>query len=365
MTRQRDKPDGLPYRVYERKGLRIYSIGYKLPSGKWAFRYSCAADDRNQIAVLRANAITESALLGQQVASAGGTRDLIVAWFAHQDSLPLGDPNRRADSTLTENRREAANLSKAFGHMDPAEITKTDGYAYLDACATAKRPAKGNKEMALMHLILEFGVRIGRISSNAMQGLRKLKIRTVKRYVTDVELDLAIEIGRAKGGPRHIVAMALKTAYLCSRRSVEVRAIQRNAMTAEGVVWLDGKNKEKPPVLIEWTPELRQTVDEALQIKRNNVAGAIFIFGNMKGQQYTKGGWKSVLDDLMFDCVAEAQKRNIPFKRFSLQECRPKGATDKLTAGHTDAKDALGHTTDRLLGQVYDRRQMKKATSVR
>ena len=91
----------------------------------------------------------------------------------------------------------------------------------------------------------------------------------------------------------------------------------------------------------------------------------MFIFGNMQGQPYTKGGWKSALDDLMFDCVAEAEKRNISFVRFSLQECRSKGATDKLTAGHTDAKDALGHTTDRMLGQVYDRRQMKKAISVR
>lgn len=365
MMRQRDKPDGLPYRVYERKGVRTFSIGYKLPSGKWAFRYSCAACDKNQISVLRSNAITESALLGQHVTSKGGTGDLINAWFAHQASLPVGDPNRRADSTLTENRREAAKLTKAFGHMNPAEITKTDGYAYLDACAAAKRPAKGNKEMALMHLILEFGVRIGRLSSNNLLGLRKLKIRTVKRYVTDAELYLAIEIGRAKGGPRHIVAMALQTAYLCSRRSVEVRAIRRDAMTEEGMVWQDGKNKEKPPVLIKWTPELRQTVTEALQIKRNHVAGSMFIFGNMRGQRYTKGGWKSVLDDLMFDCVAEAGRRNIPFERFSLQECRPKGATDKLTAGHTDAKDALGHTTDRMLGQVYDRRQMKKATSVR
>ena len=31
----------LPYRVYERYGVRVYSIGDKLKSGKWAFRYDC------------------------------------------------------------------------------------------------------------------------------------------------------------------------------------------------------------------------------------------------------------------------------------------------------------------------------------
>ena len=74
---------------------------------------------------------------------------------------------------------------------------------------------------------------------------------------------------------------------------------------------------------------------------------------------------KAVLDDLMQDCEALAAERRIKFQRFSLQDCRPKGATDKLTAGHIDAKDALGHTTDRMLGQVYDRRQLKKATPAR
>lgn len=365
MIRRREKPDGLPFRVYERKGARVYSIGYKQADGKWAFRYSCPVEDRQQISGLRAQAISEAALIGQGVHTTGQTDELIAAWFEHQQSMPIGDPNRRAESTLAENKREAENLKKAFGHMDPGEITKADGYAYLDACAQAGRAAKGNKEMALMHLILEHGVRIGRLPFNPLQGLRKLKTRVNKRYVTDAELDLAVEIGRLKGGPRHIVAMALKTAYLCTRRSVEVRAIKRDAITADGVLWHDGKNKDKPPVLIEWTPELRATINEALQIKRHHVAGTMYLFGNMKGQRYTKGGWKAVLDDLMFDCVAEAERRGISFARFSLQECRPKGATDKLNAGHSDAKDALGHTTDRMLGQVYDRRQVKKAAPVR
>lgn len=365
MIRRRDNPDGLPYRVYERKGARVYSIGYKLPNGTWAFRYSCPADDAAQIAGHRRKAIVEAAQIGAGVSASGATEDLIDAWFAHQHSLRAGDPNRRADSTLAENAREAKNLKQAFGHMAPGDITKTDGYTYLDACVQADRPAKGNKEIALLQVILEFGVRGGVIPVNPLAGIRKNKTVSKKRYVTDADLALALEAGRARGGTRHIVALALRTAYLCVRRSVEVRGITRDAVTDAGVLWQDGKNKDKAAVLIEWTPELRETITEALQVKRHHVAGTIYLFGNMKGQRYTKGGWKAVLDDLMQDCEALATERRVKFERFSLQDCRPKGVSDKLTAQHIDTMDATGHTSDRMIRQIYDRRQVKKAGPVR
>lgn len=178
----------------------------------------------------------------------------------------------------------------------------------------------------------------------------------------DADLALAVEVGQAAGGARHIVALALKTAYLCVRRSVEVRRITRAAITEAGMLWHDGKNSEKPPVLIEWSPELRATIQEALSIKRHHVAGTLYLFGNLRGQPYTKGGWKAVLDDLMRDCEAEAKRRGVAFQRFNLQDCRPKAVSDKLAKGDLDTRDATGHTTDRMIGQVYDRRKLKKAT---
>ena len=45
MIRRRVHPDGLPARVYERKGVRVYSIGYKLANGAWAFRFQCDVTD--------------------------------------------------------------------------------------------------------------------------------------------------------------------------------------------------------------------------------------------------------------------------------------------------------------------------------
>lgn len=64
MIRRRDKPDGLPFRVYERMGVRVYSIGYKSPDGTWAFRLQCASDDRAKVGELRREAIRRATEIG-------------------------------------------------------------------------------------------------------------------------------------------------------------------------------------------------------------------------------------------------------------------------------------------------------------
>lgn len=360
MIRARATPDGLPFRVYERFGVRVYSIGYKLKSGRWAFRYECPVTDAQAIQTLRRKAILESATVTDD-RPVGGFAGLLDAWFAWQEALPAGSPDRRADSTLAENRREAANLRTAWGHLEPREITKTHGYEYLDACVSAKRPAKGNKEMALARLVLEFGVRKGVLEANPLDGLRKNKTAKQRRRVTAAEMALAVEMGRKFGGARHIVALALRTAWLCVRRSVEVRGIQRQAIREDGILWHDGKDSKKPAILIEWSDELRATVQEALQAKRSKVAGTMYLFGNQRGERYTKGGWKAMLDDLMRECEAEALRRRIPFQKFSLQDCRPMGVSDKLERGDQDTQEATGHTDGKMIAKVYDRRQQKRA----
>lgn len=359
MIRPRLKPDGLPYRVYERRGKRVYSIGYKMTNGRWAFRFDCPVEDVAQIRKLRAQAIEQSARVIEDRPE-GGFAGLVDAWFAWQEELPRTDARRRADSTLAENKREAANLKKAWGHFEAGEITRAMGYEYLDACV-ATRPAKANKEIALARLILEFGIRKGVIDSNPLDQLGKNKVIKERRYVTDEEMDLAVEVGRRCGGARHIVALALRTAWLCVRRSVEVRALTRDAIKETGILWKDGKSKDKPPVLIEWSPELRSTIEEVLKVERFQVAGTMFVFGNMRGQKYTKGGWKAMLDDLMRECEKTAAERKMAFRKFSLQDCRPKGVSDKLEAGHADTQDATLHSDGKMIARVYDRRQTKKA----
>lgn len=376
MIKRRDTPDGLPFRVYERRGVTRYSIGYKRPDGKWEFKLHCPITNVLKIRELRSEAITRAGRIAKGAPTEDSFEALGTAWFAWQESLPEDSEERRAKSTLDENRREWKNLVKAFGHMNVGEMIKPDAYAYLDACARAvdkngkprPRPAKGNKEIALARLILEYGVRVGKIERNPFDDVTKLKTKVHDRLVSDAELELAVRVGRELGGPRLIVALALKTAWLCLRRSVEVRALTRDQFTDEGIRWKAAKRQKGQAQkfgVIRWSPELRATVDEALAVKRNQLAGSWYVFGNLQGQRYTKGGWKKTLSELMKKCVEAAAKEQIEFAPFSLQDCRPKGVTSKLDQGDTDVMNATLHTNERMVRTVYDRRATKVANPVK
>lgn len=372
MIRRREKPDGLPFRLYERRGTHRYSIGYKGADGKWAFKLRCHVNEPERILELRREAIKRAADIANPPPAVSSFKALRTAWLNWQESLPLNSPARRAESTLRENRRELETLGKAFDAMLARDVTKAYGYAYLDACLIAKdkegnprpRPEKGNKEIALGRVVFEWGVRRGFLKANPWDGIDKLPTITQARLVSDAELALAVEVGRAMGGPQLIAALACKTAFLCLRRSVEVRAMTRDQITADGIVWTGGKRKRTQAemlALIEWSPELRATIDEALAIKRNKLAGSWYVFGNLQGQRYSKGGWKATLSKLMAACMTEATKRKLAFQPFSLQDCRPKGTTTKMARGDTDTTDATLHTSERMVRQVYDRRRVRVA----
>lgn len=372
MIKRRDKPDGLPYRVYERRGVRDYSIGHKGEGGCWTFRLRCDVKDLGKISELRREAIDRANRLGVGAPNEGTVTALIDSWFKRQKALPIGTVGKRADSTIAENEREALNLKRAMGHMLVVDLEKADAYEYLDACLLAQdkegnprpRPEKGNKEIALMRVILEWAVRTRGIKVNPFDGVEKLVTEKKDRLVTAVELSLAVEVGRSLGGPQYIVAMALQTAWLCVRRSVEVRAMTRDQIGDDGIEWVGGKRQAGHAVkrgLIEWSPALRAAVDEAVAIKRNKLAGSWYVFGNLSGQRYTKGGWKKTLSVLMAACVAEAAKREIAFAPFSLQDCRPKGVSDKLERGDSDTMDATLHSNERMIRDVYDRRRRRVA----
>jgi hypothetical protein len=364
MIRRRSTPDGLPFRVYERRGVRTYSIGYKAADGTWPIRESCPIDQPARIAELRRDVIRRAAEAGTPAPADGSFAALARAWLAWQHALPPGAAGKRADSTLRENEREIAVLIKAFGHMQVDQLEKADAYEFLDACVLANRPAKGNKEVSLARTVLEYGLRKRWIRVNPFDGVEKVRTVTQARAVTDAELALAVEVGRRMGGPQHIVALGLRTAWLCVRRSVEVRDLTRDQITADGVVWQAGKRKRSDGerfALIEWSPALRETIDEALTIERGNLAGVWHVFGNTRGQRYTKGGWKSTLSKLMVECVAEAARRKVAFQPFSLQDCRPKGVSDKMARGDRDVQDATMHDNERMIRQVYDRRRLRVA----
>lgn len=378
--RGRDKPDGLPSRLYERFGERRYSIGYKQPDGTWAFRLACPVTNQALILDTRREALRRYAYL-QPVAGDGLPTFAWLAdkWLEYQETLPLSSGHKRKASTLAENRREIATLKKVFGQVPLSDITHAHGVQYLDACETASdregnprpRIEKGNKEISLARTVFQFGMDRGFINSNPFAAVEKrVSIRAARDHVTDEELALVLRAGREMGGPYHIMALCFEAAYLCYRRSVEARSLTRDMIQKNGILWTSGKVKAgKVPkqVLIEWSPRLRACIEEALACPRKEGIRTFYVFGNMSGMKYTKGGWKANLTRLMGRAEALAKVLGKPFSKFSLQECRPKAVTDELQANGYDVASVMTatmHSTPRMIEATYDRKRLRTAKPV-
>lgn len=366
MPTRRDKPDGLPFNCYEKRGKRTYSICYRDPKTRRAIIWeSCPVADAMAVSALRRKVVKRIADL-QGGAPAGDSFEALArAWLAAANAEPEGSEERRADTTLAENKREIDKLCAVLGHLRADEITATDGYEYLEAGRAKRRAVKANKEIALASVVFEWGIRKGRVTANPFRGLRKNKSAPSSRLVTPAEMDVAVRAGRKMGGAYLIIALALKTAFLCLRRSVEVRDLQRHQIKDDGIEWVAAKRKRGTAArtgLIEWSPELRATIDEVLAVKRNTGVESWYVFGNLRGGKYTKGGWKKMLANLMDTAEADAVLEAIEFKRFSLQDCRPMGVTAKVARGDSDVQDATLHRDRKMIDQVYDRRAATRAT---
>jgi len=108
-------------------------------------------------------------------------------------------------------------------------------------------------------------------------------VKEAKRHVTHDELEIVAAADRELGGRYHIIALALKTAWICAHRSSKVRRVAIDAITDAGILRTDSKDPTKLKILIEWSPELKQTVDETRAIKRNKLAGSFLLFGTCRG----------------------------------------------------------------------------------
>jgi integrase len=158
-----------------------------------------------------------------------------------------------------------------------------------------------------------------------------------------------------------VAALCLRAAYRTVSRPDEMRKITRQAITAAGMEMPVGKRKKgqaRKFNLIEWSIELRAVIDEALKLQRTS---SLWVFGNSNGQPYTTSGWNTNLRRLMEHARKRAEEEGGEFARFTQKDMRPAAVTDRVEKGDDAITNASGHSGDRMVRQVYDRRKTKKA----
>jgi integrase len=364
MIRRRRSPDGLPFRVYMRKGVRTISFYYKHPAGPEEPLARARVGNPQAIMRARRTAIKRAVEICGGMEHESTFAALVESYFAWQAALPAKSERKKADSTMEGNRREAKLLIKRFGTLVPEVIRPTDVYKYQEWRELGGAGLAANKEISLMSAILEYGRRNGRVTENVARGIKRIPSRPRTRRVEFAEVELVVAHAYTLGPAFQILALAAKTAWLTLRRPPEILSLARPAILDEGIRFSATKRKAGEPertVTIEWSDELRRTIDEALEIKRGKVTGALLVFGNLSGQQYTKSGWGAMWRRLMNSVL----EKHSSFQRFTLQDCRPGGVTSKRERGDTDTVDATLHRDSRMVDRVYDRRRHRTAKPAR
>lgn len=365
MIGRRKSPDGLPFRLYQRIGKFKVSFGYKLASGVWAFKLSASVNRPDEVAELRKTAIARAEELNGNAVQAGTVASLVEKYFAWQAAMKPDDARRKAKTTLTENLRESANIVKVFGTMAPVAIKPKHVYGYLAVRADAGAPAKANKEIALLSAILEYGRTRGELETNPCRGIKYNPTKPSQKYVEAADLDYALAEARIRGGSYLILALCVYTAYLTVSRPGEMRTLTRQNIKPEGLEIVVGKrhtNQVSKRKLIKWSPILQSTITEALSLQRTT---GLLVFGNTTGQLYTRSGWTTIWTRLMGYCETKAKKEGVEFVRFTLADMRPAAVTDRKERGDINITNATGHSDERMINQVYDRRTVKKSESTK
>jgi integrase len=168
---------------------------------------------------------------------------------------------------------------------------------------------------------------------------------------------------RCPGARRHVPGKRAVPARGVSDRQPTRRNATRDAPVDHGSRQGDGRRQAEEGSaekfkLIEWSIELRAVIDKALTLQRTT---SLYVSGNSDGQQYTISGFNTNLRRLMTHTATKAEKDGISFTRFTLKDMRPAAVTHRVGAGNETITNATGHSSDRMVKQVYDKRRTKSA----
>jgi len=147
---------------------------------------------------------------------------------------------------------------EVFGDVAPGQIEPHHAIRYLDIRGKTA-PVQANREIAALRALLTKAVHWGLLASNPLMNLQYRSPESGRdRYVTDDELAHAIDVA-----PYSWLRALLWLAYLTGLCRRDLLALTRFQCQEGGLFVRESKTGKR--VLIEWTPELRRVVDDALR----------------------------------------------------------------------------------------------------
>ena len=263
------------------------------------------------------------------------------------------EASRAFGKLATETRRQYSMyyrglLGHRFGHMVPHELEQHHVAAFLAECEE-KGSVSRNRAMAALSSAYNHGMRRCGVKFNPCRGIRRNPEHPDRTEIPSATLSAGID-----KAPAHF-ARPMQFGYLTGVRKEDIILLELTALTPRGIEFTESKTKK--PVVIEWTPALRELIREILEARHAAMTRQYSnkyrkpralpehdrLFVNRFGQPLTAWGMQSNMRRLEVD--------------FTFRQIRPKAETD----GSKRGRNVLGH--EGQMRRRYNRRL--KLTPVR
>lgn len=259
-------------------------------------------------------------------------------------------PLKRAATTRKDQGTQLGKLKKVFGDMLPDSVTTQHCYQYKDTRRDKDgnaAPSAADHEVKLLGHVFAKAIRWGKATVNPVRAMeREQRQRKPKRYVTDVELDAALDVASER------MRCAIDLDSLTGLSEIDLLDLTRAHLKADGIEI--ARSKTGNAILIEYTPALDEVIERckrlAPQVSRGN-----HLIRTRSGKRYSRGGFRSNWKRLMLKAVAKHGIQPFAFKLI-----RKKHATDMAEKyGIRAAQDALAHSSEETTRKFYIAKPVK------
>ena len=203
--------------------------------------------------------------------------DLLGAWLTEAHDI-------RPKTRQEYERNIRAKLVPVFGSIPLTALRSSHIAQFLER----RGNVAGNREVACLASVIEWGRRQGWIDSNPCQGVRRNRERSRQRYVTHRELGQALK--RTTPEFRDFMLAGYFTGF----RQGDLRALRRTDLSAKGIKMSESKTGKQ--VAMRWSKPLRACVDRCMERHHSDR-----VFTDTRGQAWSLWAVQSAMRRLDVD----------------------------------------------------------------
>ena len=261
--------------------------------------------------------------------------------------------------TQESNQLAIRRLRPVFGRMRPQDIQPSHAYRYFDLVAKRHGLTSARHDVATLRHILTKAVEWGLVDRNPLMGQLRLPGAPPRdRLVEDWEIAEALALPATSRGVQ-VIQPYIRFKLMTGLRRGDILALRLSSLRDDGIHVQPSKTRKSSGrrLIIEWTDDLRQVVDEILRIPPRRIGDAP-LFVTREGKPYIdENGRCNAFDSLWQRFMARLLAETRVTERFQERDLRAKVASDSDTL--VEASERLGHADTAITQRVYRRKPVR------